>query len=352
MTRVALVVALAALALAVVMGLVWAVAVRIRNAGIVDVAWAANFALVSLLAAGLMPGHGPRRLLIGAMTLLWSARLASYLYGRVMGHHPVEDGRYARLRFEWGERADRRFFWFFELQGALNLLLSAPLLIASANGAPRLRALEWAGCALWAVALAGESLADRQLDAFRRAAGEPRSHLPRRPVGLLAPSELLLRVARLGGVLPVRARLALGLDDGRLPAADAVLPVPGHRDSRDGSTGLADEGRGLPGVPTNDQRLRALAPGARGVEPPRLLLPLDQSRRIVSICSEGKDRRKRTENGERNLGGSPLPGPSSSRPAARSSSPGGGTRAAPRGAWRATRPSRRRGGPASRRPGG
>jgi steroid 5-alpha reductase family enzyme len=165
---VALVVLLAALALAGVMAAVWAVAVRIRNAGIVDVAWSANFGLVAVLAAALMPGHLPRRLLIGAMTLLWSARLAGYLYRRVMGHHPVEDGRYAQLRAQWAPHADRRFFWFFELQGALNLLLAAPLLIASANPAPRLHPLEWAAAALWAIALAGESLADRQLDAFRR----------------------------------------------------------------------------------------------------------------------------------------------------------------------------------------
>ena len=164
----ALVVALAAASLALVMAGVWWAAVRIRNAGIVDVAWSANFGLVALLSVALMPGYPPRRLLIGAMTLLWSARLAGHLYRRVAGQHPVEDGRYAQLRSEWAHRADRRFFWFFELQGALNLLLSAPLLLASANATPPLHPLEWTAFALWAVALAGESLADRQLDAFRR----------------------------------------------------------------------------------------------------------------------------------------------------------------------------------------
>ena len=37
----------AAVLLAAVMAVVWAVAVRIRNAGIVDVAWSANFALLA-----------------------------------------------------------------------------------------------------------------------------------------------------------------------------------------------------------------------------------------------------------------------------------------------------------------
>jgi steroid 5-alpha reductase family enzyme len=158
----------AAALLFVVMAAVWAIAVRIRNAGIVDIAWSANFSLLAVLYAALLPGHPPRRLLIAGMTLLWSLRLASYLYRRVMGHHPVEDGRYVELRRRWAPHADRRFFWFFELQGALNLLLAVPLLLACANPAPRLHPLEWAGLALWVVALAGESTADRQLDAFRR----------------------------------------------------------------------------------------------------------------------------------------------------------------------------------------
>jgi steroid 5-alpha reductase family enzyme len=158
----------AAVLLGLVMAAVWVVAVRIRNAGIVDVAWSANFTLLAVLYATLGAGFLPRRLLIGGMTIAWSLRLASYLYRRVMGAHPVEDGRYLRLREQWGRGANRRFFWFFQLQAALNLLLAAPLLVACLNPAPAIHPLEWAGLALWAVALVGEAVADRQLEAFRR----------------------------------------------------------------------------------------------------------------------------------------------------------------------------------------
>ena len=147
---------------------VWVVAVRIRNAGIVDVAWSANFALLALLYAAVLPGHAPRRLLIAAMTSVWSLRLAGYLHRRVMGHHPVEDGRYQQLRASWAPHADRRFFFFFQLQGASNLVLGVPLLLACANPEPRLSALEWAGVLLCLASVAAESVADRQLDAFRR----------------------------------------------------------------------------------------------------------------------------------------------------------------------------------------
>jgi steroid 5-alpha reductase family enzyme len=154
--------------LVLVMATVWIVAVRIRNAGIVDVAWSANFSLLAVLWGALGTGFLTRRLLIGGMTLLWSQRLAVYLYRRVMGDHPVEDGRYRQLRERWAPHADRRFFWFFQVQAGLDLLLAAPLFIACANPAPVIHAFEWGGLAIWATALAGESAADRQLDVFRR----------------------------------------------------------------------------------------------------------------------------------------------------------------------------------------
>ena len=158
----------AALLLGLVMAVVWIVAKRIRNAGIVDVAWSANFTLLAVLYAAFATGFVPRRLLIGAMTIAWSLRLASYLHRRVMGAHPVEDGRYRKLRERWAPKVDRRFFWFFQLQAGLDLVLAAPLLVACMNPEPAIHPLEWAALALWAVALAGESVADRQLDAFRR----------------------------------------------------------------------------------------------------------------------------------------------------------------------------------------
>lgn len=164
-------VAVAATLLVGVMGVVWAVAVRMRNAGIVDVAWAGNFTLLAAIYGLMLPGHGPRKALIAGMTALWSLRLTGYLYRRVIGHHPTEDGRYVELRLRWGPHADRTFFWFFQGQAILNLLLAAPLLLACTNPEPRLHPLEWVGVAIWVVALVGETAADRQLDAFRRDPG-------------------------------------------------------------------------------------------------------------------------------------------------------------------------------------
>jgi len=151
------------------MALIWRLAVRIGNAGIVDIAWAAGFAPIALLYAVAGSGAGSRRVLIAAMVGLWSLRLALYLYVRVKSTHPREDRRYARLRAEWGSQVNRKMLGFFELQAVLLALLSVPFVLICLNPQPRLQPLEWIGVALWVVAVGGEALADRQLQRFRAA---------------------------------------------------------------------------------------------------------------------------------------------------------------------------------------
>lgn len=152
---------------AVLMAVVWRIAVRIGNAGIVDVAWAASFLPLAWLYALAGGGHAGRRWLITAMATAWSLRLAGYLYRRVMGHHPVEDSRYQDLRRRWAPDANRRFFWFFQAQAAAAVFFSLPFAIAALDARPDLGTAEWAGATLWLIGLAGESLADAQLARFK-----------------------------------------------------------------------------------------------------------------------------------------------------------------------------------------
>jgi steroid 5-alpha reductase family enzyme len=152
---------------AALMAAVFLLALRIRNFSIVDVAWSAAFTPLVLLYATLAGGHAPRRALIAAMVTLWSLRLAGYLGRRIASLHPEEEGRYVQLRREWAARLHGRFFLFFLAQGALAALLSFPFLLACLHRRPALGGFEAAGAALLAVALAGETLADRQLAAFK-----------------------------------------------------------------------------------------------------------------------------------------------------------------------------------------
>ncbi len=152
---------------------IWWLALRVNNLGIVDIAWSAAFAPVAIFCALATHGDPARRWLICTMAALWSLRLGTHLYFRVTGHHPQEDVRYGQMRVQWGGSLKSKALIFFELQAALIVLLSTPFLVACLNPRPGISTLEWAGVGGWFVALVGESLADRQLKAFR---SRPENH--------------------------------------------------------------------------------------------------------------------------------------------------------------------------------
>lgn len=149
------------------MAVVWVIAVRIRNAGIVDVAWALGFAPLALLYRVFGDGEPARQNLITLMTVLWSLRLGVHLWKRVMGHHPEEDGRYRELRRGVAGHEGFFFFWFFQAQALLLALLSIPVMLSNFDPRLHLGFSDWLGFSVWLVAILGESLADGQLAAFK-----------------------------------------------------------------------------------------------------------------------------------------------------------------------------------------
>ncbi len=159
---------LATLGLAVAFALVFLLARRIDNYGIVDVAWSYAFAGLAAFYALAAGGWPVRRALIAALACIWSLRLGTHLAVRVFGHHPVEDGRYLVLRQRWAGNLTWEMFKFFQFQALSVVVLGAAFLCASINPAPQLSAWEIAGAILWLIALTGEALADWQLAAFKR----------------------------------------------------------------------------------------------------------------------------------------------------------------------------------------
>ena len=155
-----------AVAAALQLGL-WLVARRTRNAGIVDVGWAGSFSVIVALFVARAPAPASGWLPIAAIVVAWSMRLTLYLIGRGAATGP-EEGRYVDLRARWGERADRRFFVFFQAQAALAGLLSAAFVVPFVV-APERGWLVWAGALVSAVGVVGEALADAQLARFKRA---------------------------------------------------------------------------------------------------------------------------------------------------------------------------------------
>jgi steroid 5-alpha reductase family enzyme len=146
---------------------VWIISVRIGNAGIVDIAWALGFAPLALLYRAFGDGEPARQNLITLMVVIWSARLGVHLWKRVMGHHPVEDGRYSQFRKEVAGHENFFFFWFFQAQALLLALLSIPVLLSNFDPHLGLGFSDWLGFFVWLAAICGESLADHQLAAFK-----------------------------------------------------------------------------------------------------------------------------------------------------------------------------------------
>lgn len=158
---------LAAWAFAILMmAVVWGISYRIRNAGIVDIAWSYGFAPVAALYAALGQGLPARRWWIAGMVAFWSIRLGTHLLIRVKKHHPLEDRRYNTLRQEWGANAEFKMFGFFQVQALLLVALSVPFLLICLNPRTELSPVEFLGSIIWLVAVAGESLSDHQLKKF------------------------------------------------------------------------------------------------------------------------------------------------------------------------------------------
>ena len=155
---------------AVVQLVLWLIAQRTKNAGIVDVGWAACFTLVVGVFA--LTTDAPRAgyLPIGAIVVVWSTRLAGYLVARgaATGN---EEGRYRDLRSRWGLNASRKLFGFFQAQAALTALLSTafvvPFVAAPWPGGGGI-ALRVIGAAIALGAVIGEALADAQLARWKR----------------------------------------------------------------------------------------------------------------------------------------------------------------------------------------
>jgi len=155
--------------MALIMAGLWGVQWRTRNAGFVDVCWALGVGVLGVgFALAATDGDAVRRALIAACAGLWGLRLGGYLLARVASE--AEDGRYRALREQWGRRTQPYLFIFFQVQALWAVIFAAPMLIAARNPVA-LNALDALAVAIWAVALGGERLADRQLARFRRRAG-------------------------------------------------------------------------------------------------------------------------------------------------------------------------------------
>ncbi len=153
-------------ALALGLAFLWWRQLKSRNATSVDVAWATGIGLLSIYFAAVSDGDPARRWLVGGLGALWAFRLAWHLLrDRVLRHGVEEDGRYKAMREHFGKRSQPFFFVFYQGQALVAVLFSIPILAAMQGGA--IDGWTLAGVAVWLIAVAGETIADRQLAAWR-----------------------------------------------------------------------------------------------------------------------------------------------------------------------------------------
>lgn len=135
------------------------------NAGHVDVIWTLGVGASAVFYLVVGSGDGWHRLLAAALVGFWSLRLGAHIWRRVHGEE--EEGRYRAIREHYGTRVNLFHFFFFLSQGLLAWLFALPhFVIASHPGGHELALI--AGVAVGVVALAGEAIADRQLQRFRQ----------------------------------------------------------------------------------------------------------------------------------------------------------------------------------------
>lgn len=140
---------------------VWVVSLRIEDVGIVDTFWGLSFVLVALVIAATGDGDTDLRWLLLAMTAIWGARLAAFLFLRFR-RHDSEDPRYAAIR----RRQEGRFPLYslvviFGTQAAAVIVVSLPIQVAGQTDAG-VDALVVPGLVLWAVGVVLEAVADEQ----------------------------------------------------------------------------------------------------------------------------------------------------------------------------------------------
>jgi steroid 5-alpha reductase family enzyme len=137
----------------------------------VDAVWSAATAIGGA-AACLAPLHDgdamhARQFLVAALVAAWGGRLAWHIFQRTRGGG-AEDVRYATFRREWGADFEKRMFSFLMIQAGAAWVLVLTVLVAARNPSPGLGMADLAGVALLAASVAGEGLADAQLQRCRQ----------------------------------------------------------------------------------------------------------------------------------------------------------------------------------------
>lgn len=158
----------AAAVIFVYVNLVHLLALLKKDNGLMDAAWGMGFILVALFTLDLADGPDARRILLGALVLVWGARLSLHILIRNAGREG-EDFRYRNWRETWGRWFHlRSYLQIYMLQGAVMFFVCTPILLVNGRRGGPLGLLDALGVAVWLLGFLFETVGDWQLLRFMK----------------------------------------------------------------------------------------------------------------------------------------------------------------------------------------
>jgi steroid 5-alpha reductase family enzyme len=161
-----------AVSLSLLLAAAWVIQRRTGNSGWVDTIWTFSVGLVGV-AAALWPieGDAPRarQWLVAVLVAVWSLRLGPHIALRSV--RTGNDPRYEAIAREWGKHAARRMFAFLQAQAFASIPLVFAICVAAHLPQAGLRIQDYLGALILVLGIAGEALADAQLNTFRTQPG-------------------------------------------------------------------------------------------------------------------------------------------------------------------------------------
>jgi steroid 5-alpha reductase family enzyme len=152
---------------------IWWIAKQLNNWSVVDIFWAYGFSLIGAkyLIINYKTITGPSLILI-ILTILWSLRLGTHLAKRIFKDFSHEDGRYLKLRKNWGKNVEWKMFQFYMLQALILALLLIPIISSVLHEQKTLSLIHYIGLIITVFAFVGETIADQQLRGFKKIAAK------------------------------------------------------------------------------------------------------------------------------------------------------------------------------------
>lgn len=166
----------AALIMALIMSAAWLVQRALRKTGWIDVFWTVGTGFVGVFLA-LFTSEAEnalcgRQVFVAIVAALWSGRLGWYLVNRT--RRRGDDPRYRAMLAGWGKKGQQKLFLHVQIQAAIGLLLAGCFMVAAKNPAPLFRSQDVLAVGLIFLSIAGEALADLQMQRFRALAHHER----------------------------------------------------------------------------------------------------------------------------------------------------------------------------------